>query len=134
MKLIEEIQSRLEICAKATPKPWLAHQLGQIGMKAKDDSLRLECGIVCHGPRDIKIFAPPKTAMSAWANNDTDFIEASRNQREGELAALKVAAEALECETPAICAISACPCDNCEALAQIASLLGPQDKLLSEGK
>lgn len=144
-KLLEQIESRLAVCAKATPKPWLAHQLGQIGMKAKDDSLRLECGIVCHGPRDIKIFAPPKTAMSAWANNDTDFIEASRNQREGELAALRVAVEALE--KPYICSVCGdrskekcgrvCDGDEsscCKYFLNFDQALAQITKLMGEGK
>ena len=118
--LLEQIESRLAVCAKATPGPW--HQSA-----AEKRNLVIQ---TAHITRDVWTIA--RTDHDCEVNSA--FIAASRNQREGELAALKVAAEALECETPAICAISACPCDNCEALAQIASLLGPQDKLLSEGK
>lgn len=82
MKLIEEIQSRLEICAKATPGPW--HQSA-----AEKRNLVIQ---TAHITRDVWTIA--RTDHDCEVNSA--FIAASRNQREGELAALKVAVNYLD--------------------------------------
>ena len=82
-KLLEQIESRLAVCAKATPGPWmLDHQNCFIFTQESDGS----CGDMVLEIRGYGSGKPGK------ANGE--FTVASRNQREGELAALK---ESLRC-------------------------------------
>ncbi len=82
MTLLEQIESRLAVCAKATPGPW--HQSA-----AEKRNLVIQ---TAHITRDVWTIA--RTDHDCEVNSA--FIAASRNQREGELAALRVAVEALE--------------------------------------
>lgn len=97
--LLEEIQSRLEICAKATAGPWEFIDAQQDGPSDKivwskgDHTGRDEeddaHNTVCILPND-------SYGYSCNYHDNGPFIAASRNQREGELAALKVAVYELE--------------------------------------
>lgn len=78
--LLEQIESRLAVCAKATPGPW-----GENSGCASDTGLELF--VTCDEHHE--------TVAKVYTMGDREFIAASRNQREGELAALKVALEKL---------------------------------------
>jgi hypothetical protein len=79
MTLLEEIESRLALCAKATPKPWIFDPYGYAASVVIADNQSLVAMV----------------GDNAQVETDGEFIAASRNQREGELAALKVALEKL---------------------------------------
>jgi len=79
MTLLEQIESRLALCAKATPGPW-----GENSGCASDTGLELF--VTCNEHHE--------TVAKVYTMGDREFIAASRNQREGELAALK---ESLRC-------------------------------------
>ena len=90
--LLEQIDERLAVCAKATPGPWtLDHQACFVFTQESDGC----CGDMVLEIRGYGSGKPGK------ANGE--FTVASRNQREGELAALKCAVEALE--KPYICSV-----------------------------
>lgn len=121
MKLIEEIQSRLEICAKATPGPW--HQSA-----AEKRNLVIQ---TAHITRDVWTIA--RTDHDCEVNSA--FIAASRNQREGELAALKVALEKLNelDQTLRVPAAEYVPA-IADAFTIIDQALAQITKLMGEGK
>jgi len=79
MTLLKEIDERLAVCAKATAGPYY------VGHTSEEyDTLDV------HESKDGLLVA------ETMRNCDFHFLNASRNQREGELAALKVAVEAIE--------------------------------------
>lgn len=111
--LLEQIDERLAVCTKATPKPWVAY--------CDSDDVFDHC-VHAEGHGDVirdNIDSP-----------DGEFIAASRNQREGELAALRVAVKALltmGCNIPhcgEVSDYSKVECDTCHTLAQITKLMG----------
>ena len=81
-KLLEQIESRLALCAKATSGPWEMHV----------SLARVELFMGIHTFR-----SPTFDYMRSLerAEKDGTFCVQSRNQREGELAALRLAVEAL---------------------------------------
>lgn len=132
MTLLEKIDERLALCAKATPGPWEMHV----------SLARVELFMGIHTFRSPTF---DYTRSLERAEKDGTFCVQSRSQREGELAALKCAVEALE--KPYICSVCGdrskekcgrvCDGDEsscCKYFLNFDQALAQITKLLSEGE
>ncbi len=125
MTLLEQIESRLALCAKATPGPWEGTM-----MQAADTGPRLI--IVAEDASDE---GGAVEIAQVYTREEREFIAASRNQREGELAALKVALEKLNelDQTLRVPAAEYVPA-IADAFTIIDQALAQITKLMGEGK